>query len=117
MTTLTKIKITLAAAVVLAALGGWLYVKALSADNRRLALAAETARAEAGQWRQEAAGLRRALADERRAVIISQAIIAGQTAETAALKARLKEVYASDQYNQNWADSPCPPDVADCLLP
>lgn len=115
MTITTKIKIAATVLLLLVFSGGWLYLKALKSDNRRLALEVETVQAQAEALAREAAGLQRALAANFQALEAREKKMAELAGQTETLRLELEELYANNEPCRAWADADVPGPVLDRL--
>jgi hypothetical protein len=97
----TKFKLAAALIGAAAMLGLWFYVRALSADNDRLAAAAQAAQA-------EAAGLKLELSANFAALAAREMARAALAAETETLRRQLEEVYQNDDLAKTWSNDPLP---------
>lgn len=103
-----KIKLTIVATAALAFISGGLYIKALRADNVRLALNLAVAQAEAAGYKIELTINRQALFDrEKQLAEINMA--------TELLKNQLEALYELDEEAKSWGDAYLPKSIIDKL--
>ena len=104
-----KIKIAAGILVALLLAGGLLYGNHLKQERDRLLLELSTSQ-------QAAVALAHEVEANRRALVEREAEKERLANEKAALITMLNEVYANDEKARDWALSPCPDAVLDCLL-
>lgn len=116
MTVITKIKVAAAVLAAMLLAGGLLYAIHVKNDRDEWMLQASTYQQATASLTRELEARDREIEAQKLALIAREAEKERLANEKAALITMLNEVYANDEKARDWAATPCPDGVLDCLL-